>query len=368
MNPLEDNRRDEWFVRVQEKEYGPVDLRTLQDWKAEGRLIPENQVRKSGEATWTAAAALAGLFPQPPPLPKEPGALLRRRSFSEIIAETCRIYGKGFPQFFALALLVALPSLGLKLSLAFINLRDAQLLSGRERIASVVAIVMLAAVLVGWPIFLGGLQFAAAELAARRRIRLGDVLRRAVAYWPRVARLCVFVYGTFLFWTVLPLLAVLALAGAPIAISVPLGLLALAIQVYMAGRLFINFMFWQQSSTLAQLEAVEALRESRELARSRADSPWMLRPLYRGALLASIWVVILLVFSAAVELPFLLVRMQGITTLEQTLTMMQTLVDAPAPDKMMIASYALSSLVHAALRPLLGIAFVVLYFDAKAVH
>jgi hypothetical protein len=33
---------------------------------------------------------------------------------------------------------------------------------------------------------------------------------------------------------------------------------------------------------------------------------------------------------------------------------------------MTIATYALSSLVHAVLRPLLGIAFVVLYFDAKA--
>ena len=33
---------------------------------------------------------------------------------------------------------------------------------------------------------------------------------------------------------------------------------------------------------------------------------------------------------------------------------------------MMIASYAFSSLIHALLRPLLGIAFVILYFDAKS--
>ncbi len=34
----------------------------------------------------------------------------------------------------------------------------------------------------------------------------------------------------------------------------------------------------------------------------------------------------------------------------------------------MLAAYATSALVHAAIRPLLGIAFVVLYFDAKAGH
>jgi hypothetical protein len=33
---------------------------------------------------------------------------------------------------------------------------------------------------------------------------------------------------------------------------------------------------------------------------------------------------------------------------------------------MTIVSYALSSLVQTALRPLLGIAFVLLYFDAKS--
>ncbi len=29
---------DRWLVRVGEKEYGPVDLDTLGDWKREGRL------------------------------------------------------------------------------------------------------------------------------------------------------------------------------------------------------------------------------------------------------------------------------------------------------------------------------------------
>ena len=134
----------------------------------------------------------------------------------------------------------------------------------------------------------------------------------------------------------------------------------------MAGRLFINFMFWQQSSTLGELEGAEALRESRDLARSRKEAPRLDRPLYRGAIIASLWVVVLLVFSAAIELPFMVARLQGITSFEQAYAMMQSLANAPAPDGMTIATYVLSSLVHAALRPLLGIAFVLLYFDARA--
>ena len=74
----------------------------------------------------------------------------------------------------------------------------------------------------------------------------------------------------------------------------------------------------------------------------------------------------LLAFSAAVELPFLLIRVQGITTVEQASELVQNLMNAPAPDAMTIATYVLSSLVHALLRPLLGITFVLLYFDAKA--
>jgi len=45
---------------------------------------------------------------------------------------------------------------------------------------------------------------------------------------------------------------------------------------------------------------------------------------------------------------------------------MMQLAQAPTPDAMTIASTVLSSLVHTILRPLLGIAFVMLYFDAKA--
>ncbi len=31
---------EEWIVRVEGKEYGPVDVDELREWKREGRLIP----------------------------------------------------------------------------------------------------------------------------------------------------------------------------------------------------------------------------------------------------------------------------------------------------------------------------------------
>ena len=40
---------EEWMVRVEGKEYGPVDLDELREWKREGRLIRENEVREPGE-------------------------------------------------------------------------------------------------------------------------------------------------------------------------------------------------------------------------------------------------------------------------------------------------------------------------------
>ena len=33
---------DEWIVRVQGAEYGPANIETLREWKAEGRLLPDN--------------------------------------------------------------------------------------------------------------------------------------------------------------------------------------------------------------------------------------------------------------------------------------------------------------------------------------
>jgi hypothetical protein len=193
----------------------PVDLETLLEWKEEGRLIPANPVRREGEAEWADAGTIPALFP-PAVAPGAGSDLpIHRRTFGEIITQTLRIYLKGFPLFFALALMVAVPSLGLKLSLAFVNSLPGEPLSGTARIAAVVAVVMLLALLAAWPIFLGGLQVATSELAAGRAITLADVLQRAKSLWARIAKLAMFVYGSFMFWTALPLVAILALASSP---------------------------------------------------------------------------------------------------------------------------------------------------------
>ncbi|MDQ6861119.1 MAG: DUF4339 domain-containing protein [Verrucomicrobiota bacterium] len=356
---------DEWFVRVEGKEYGPVDLETLLEWKAEGRLIPQNEVRAEADERWLPASQFPELFAVSPDLQTRPDRLFRRRTFSEIMSETLRIYARGFPQFFALALFVAVPSLVMQISFGFASFQQGEAVDVRSRIAGVVAVLALAALLVCWPIFVAGLQFAAAELAAGRKAKLRDVLRQAVGVWPRMARLSLFVYGSYLFWTLLPVVLILSLASTPSALALLVAMLALGLQVYMAGRLFVNFLFWQQSCTLAGLDGAEALRESKDLARSRRDMPAVQRPAYRGAIIASVWLVVLVAASVAVEMPFTVMRLRGVGTMEEAITLMQQLLSAPTPDALTLASNVLSSLVHAALRPLLGIAFVVLYFDAR---
>lgn len=358
---------EEWFVRVEGKQYGPVDLDALQEWKTEGRFIPQNYVRRDGESSWVLASTIPELFPDLTSDSSEPLAPDHTRTLGEIFAQTLRVYGKGFLVFFALSLLVALPSLGFQLSFAYVHYpAEGGLLTTTTRVASAIAVVMFGLALIAWPIFLGGLQFAAGEITAGRPVRLADILRRAINFWPRIARLCLFVYGSYIFWTALPVLLILTLASTPSLASISIALLALAFQVYMAGKLFINFMFWQQSCTLGGLDAVESLRESKELARSRAGAPFWQRPLYRGAFIASVWLVILIMVSVTVELPFMAARLQGITNFEQALAVVKALSEAPAPDLMTILTNILSTLVHAVLRPLLGIAFVLLYFDAKS--
>ena len=53
---------DEWIVRVQGAEYGPANIETLREWKAEGRLLPSNEARRADVDLWTTAAEIPGLF------------------------------------------------------------------------------------------------------------------------------------------------------------------------------------------------------------------------------------------------------------------------------------------------------------------
>src|SRR5207244_8504480 len=59
---LSDGMTDEWIVRVQGKEYGPVEVDTLREWKMEGRLLPANEARRTDVPRWTTAADIPGLF------------------------------------------------------------------------------------------------------------------------------------------------------------------------------------------------------------------------------------------------------------------------------------------------------------------
>ena len=57
---------DEWFVRVQGKDYGPVDLDTLREWKREGRLIADNEVREADGENWVKAETLFATLTEAP--------------------------------------------------------------------------------------------------------------------------------------------------------------------------------------------------------------------------------------------------------------------------------------------------------------
>src|SRR5204862_550356 len=102
---------EEWIVRVQGKEYGPVDVETLREWKTEGRLLPTNEARRADVDLWTTVADIPGLFESDDigagRLPQQ-ASLQTRRSFAQILIETVRIYRKGFFQFVGLTLLTLL--------------------------------------------------------------------------------------------------------------------------------------------------------------------------------------------------------------------------------------------------------------------
>src|SRR5256885_2009351 len=93
---------EQWIIRVGEKEYGPADLATLREWKAEGRVLPTNPARRvdvdpaavagfAEEAHWKTAADIPGLFQvEPPPVQVEV-----RSQRSEVRSQQPAAYGQG---------------------------------------------------------------------------------------------------------------------------------------------------------------------------------------------------------------------------------------------------------------------------------
>src|SRR5207247_10959333 len=155
---------------------------------------------------------------------------------------------------------------------------------------------------------------AAVAVFERRKVRLGDLLRRAANFFPRFARLSLIVYGSYFLCTAIPVAIILSLASDnPTILSLVLALLILGVQVIMVARLWVNFLFWQHSAYISNLEGAAALRESKMLARSQRRPRKSTRPLSRGALLASLWVLLGLGLRAGAEIPLILPKLRSVS-------------------------------------------------------
>ena len=362
---------EEWIVRVQGKEYGPANIDTLREWKREGRLLPENEARNMGADLWSTAAAIPGLFDAGasgaasagPPI--EPPLQTQHRTFGQILAETFQIYRKGFFQFLGLTLLVLLPSVLGQLTTALMQTArgsdgDLRVLAGGS-----FAFLMFILWMVMWPVYVAGIQILTAEIAGGRRPGLVPALNEAVRFWPRVAALCVFVFGVFALLTLFGFgIALVVAAGASSVLLIFFALGLLILQVWMFGRFFVNVLFWQQFAVLENAEFIDSLRDSRNLARSGRDLPWFQRPLWRGAFIASIWFAVVLAVTLGPEWSILQHYFNELVTTQDPQTLLQKLTESQQTRGFDVAAFGLG-ILERILQPLLGIAFVVLYLDSK---
>ncbi len=378
---------EQWIIQVQGKEYGPTDLDTLREWKSDGRVLPANPARmvdvdpaavagSAKEALWKTAADIPGLFQvEAPPVQFEdrsqrsaasaqgsgaPEEVTDQKPSSKppsrnILVETFRIYFRGFFQFFCLSLLSIVPILCAELTSRFIDTAPGVNVDLRTLVAVAFGLCMFVLRIVLIPVYIAGIQILTAELATGQRIGFFSVLNGAVKYWPRVAGLGLFVFGVFF-------LLILLTSATLFSIVLALGLLVF--QVWLFGRFFINVLFWQQFTVLENANATDALRESRNLARSGRDLPWYQRPLWRGALIVSIWFVFVLAITIIPQWSMLrdyfveLMRTQDPQVLYQK---MNASLQTHGFDYTALGL----SVLQRILQPLLGIAFVVLYLDSK---
>lgn len=364
---------EEWMVRVAGKEYGPVDLDELQTWKTEGRLLPENEVRREGEAGWLPAGAVLQMFEsaEAPPRRGPESTVTRTRTWREIIAETLHIYRSGLGRFLLFGLLSAGPMFLLQWTMPKFQLPDVSAGANTPMVWPTFSPVTIAALLLFlavFPISTAGFQFVADDLLHGRTRSFADQLRAALARWGQVIATALFVYGAYFFWFFIPFGALLGLAasGQMSILGALLFLLIGAFMVYMNARLFINFLFWQPAATLRPHGALSALRESKELARSVPEKPKMERPLYRGAIVASVWLLVVLILTVGIQLPFMLARFVGVANPEEAMALARTVAEAKTPDTLAILADIASAGLSLFLQPLLAAAFIVLYYDARA--
>ncbi len=357
---------EEWIVRVQGVEYGPANIDTLREWKGEGRLLPANEARRANVNLWTTAGEIPGLFSVESAVElREPPVQVSRRGFNQILAETFRTYRKGFFQFLGLTLVVLLPSICSQLTTAFVHPPQGSNVDFRSVLAAGFGFLTFILSVVMWPVYIAGIQILTAEIVHGQRPSLVAVLNEAVRFWPRIAGLCIFVYGVFFLLMIFGLAVGAMAAAAPSSVLLILLAMALLIlQVWMFGRFFINVLFWQQFAVLENAGFIDALRESRALARSGRDLPWFQRPIWRGTLIASIWFAFVAAITLTAQWGTLQHYFNQLLTTQDPQTLLQQMTEAQQASGFNVSAFALG-VVEKILQPLLGIAFVVLYLDSK---
>ena len=377
MIPHDQGVTEEWILRVDGREYGPANIETLREWKAEGRVLPANEARRADAELWSLAAEIPGLFnvealptfsaprlihstssgQAPPPLPP--------RGFGEILTGTFRIYATGFLQFFSLTLLVVLPSVCAQLTAIWMQTGRASDADPRVLAAGGFAFLMFIFSMAMWPVYVAGIQIITTEIAAGRRIGFFAALNDAVRFWPRIAALCIFVYGVFFLLIVFAfLIAAMIVGGASSVFVILLALALLGVQIWMFGRFFVNVLFWQQFAVLENAGVIDSLRESRNLARSGSELPWFQRPLWRGVFIASLWFALVLAIALVSEWTTLQHSLNELMTIQDPQTLLQKLTEAQQAHGFDVLSFGLG-IVQKILQPLIGIAFVLLYFDSR---
>ena len=378
---------EQWIIRVQGKEYGPADLATLREWKADGRVLPANPARQAdvNEAHWKRAGDIPGLFQVEPPPVQGPARNQRSAAYTQgsgepkeisdqksksrppsrnILVETFRIYFRGFFQFFCLSLLSIVPIVCAELASRFVDTAPGVNVDLRTLVAVAVGLCMLVLRIVLIPVYIAGIQILTAELATGHRIGFLRVLNAAVKYWPRVAGLGLFVYFVFFLLIVFAAIIALMVVTSATLFSVVLALGLLVIQIWLFGRFFINVLFWQQFTVLENAAAADALHESRKLARSGRDLPWHQRPLWRGAFIVSIWFAFVIAITVVPEWPMLRDYFVELMRTQDPQALLQKMNTSLQTHGFNYPALALN-ILQRILQPLLGIAFVVLYLDSK---
>ena len=398
---------EQWIIRVQEKEYGPADLATLREWKSEGRVLPTNPARRvdldlaavgsAKEADWETAADIPGLFEaERPPVQREVNdqrsqvrdqpsqathqqsaisnqQLQSRPPTRNILTDTFRIYFRGFFPYFGLALLSIIPVLCAEFTGRFIDAAPGVNVDLRTLVAAAFGLCMFVLRIVLIPVYIAGIQILTAELATGQRIGFFGVLNGAVKYWPRVAGLGLFVYGVFFLLILFALGITIMVVTSSNLFSIVLALGLLAFQVWLFTRFFINVLFWQQFVVLENANVYEALSQSKKLARGGRNLPWYQRPLWRGALIVSIWFAFALAIAIVAMWPRLvaewpLVRdsFNQLSVAQDPQVILQKMMASMPKDQTTTWSELGFTVLQRILLPLLGIAFVVLYLDSKS--